>query len=563
MSTTGGKAPDAADLAALEALLGAGNLRVDEGAMGRFARTTEAVSHPPSALALPGDKHQVAELVRLAGARGLRLHPVSRGRNYGYGTATPASPGALVVSLERLDRIVRVDEDLAYAVLQPGVSYRQLDAHLTASGRRLWTDCTDGPPDGSVLGNALEKGIGETRYGDHFGNLCGLEVVLPDGSLVRTGGGPEADSRVFHVHKWGTGPYLEGLFAQSSMGIVVEAGMWLMPAPEAYLPFTFGLHDDVPLGEALEPICRLSLEGLLDTKLHLVNEYVIGCLIDAPFGELAGSPWEALGKAGRDRLRQRYLIPRWSFGGALYGRREEVEARRRILTRELSRFGRVQFLPERRARFVERRLLPFLEWARDKPFWAGLGDAFVRKVLKRSPETLALAPRIHRLLQGVPSDEFVKHAYVRGSRRGEGVAEPAGDGVGLIWLAPILPFARGDIESVLERCEALHDRHGFDFYAAFLRVNPRAVVLLMALHFDRSDPDHGRRAEGLYDELAAELHRMGYQQYRTRTTASGILDPAPGFRALAEKLTWALDPGGVLSPGRYGLRGEDRPGGGA
>ena len=104
--------------------------------------------------------------------------------------------------------------------------------HLLKSGSRLWCDCTDGPPEGSVLGNALERGMGVTQYADHFATLCGLEIVLADGSIIRTGGGAFGRCPTWNTHKWGVGPYIEGLFSQSNFGIVVKAGIWLFPEPE-------------------------------------------------------------------------------------------------------------------------------------------------------------------------------------------------------------------------------------------------------------------------------------------------------------------------------------------
>src|SRR5690349_3340027 len=129
----------------------------------------------PVAFVYPGSVEEMVALVKLANEYRLPLWPVSKGKNWGYGAATPAQDGAIVIVLERLNRIIEVNQDLAYVVIEPGVTYRQLHTYLRDHNIPLWLDCTDGPADGSVMGNALERGVGETDYGDHFGNICGLE----------------------------------------------------------------------------------------------------------------------------------------------------------------------------------------------------------------------------------------------------------------------------------------------------------------------------------------------------------------------------------------------------
>ena len=89
----------------------------------------------------------------------------------------------------------------------------------------------------SPLGNTLERGVGYTPYGDHFFVQCGMEVVLADGSLIRTGMGSVKGSTAWQAFKWGYGPYLDGIFTQSNFGVVTKLGFWLMPAPPVYKPF--------------------------------------------------------------------------------------------------------------------------------------------------------------------------------------------------------------------------------------------------------------------------------------------------------------------------------------
>lgn len=72
--------------------------------------------------------------------------------------------------------------------------------------------------------------VGYTPYGAHWEQHCGLEVVLANGELVRTGMGalPGADRGIFQ-HSFG--PSQDGIFSQSNFGIVTQIGMFLMPDP--------------------------------------------------------------------------------------------------------------------------------------------------------------------------------------------------------------------------------------------------------------------------------------------------------------------------------------------
>ena len=104
--------------------------------------------------------------------------------------------GSVVLDLKRMNRILEVDERNAYALVEPGVSYFDLYRHIEERGLKLWIDCPD-PGWGSVIGNALDHGVGYTMnpYRDHLDAHCGIEVVTGDGELVRTGMGALPGSR--------------------------------------------------------------------------------------------------------------------------------------------------------------------------------------------------------------------------------------------------------------------------------------------------------------------------------------------------------------------------------
>ena len=130
---------------------------------------------------------------------------------------------------------------LAYAIVEPGVTYLDLYKFIQDKKYPLWIDCTD-PGWGSVLGNTLEHGIGYTPYGDHAGHQCGMEVVLADGEVLRTGLGAMDGNPAWPLYKYAFGPTLDGLFMQSNFGVVTKIGS----LADAGAGILLRRRDDVP-----------------------------------------------------------------------------------------------------------------------------------------------------------------------------------------------------------------------------------------------------------------------------------------------------------------------------
>src|ERR1044071_8720769 len=144
----------------------------------------------------PASVEQVQAVVRVANQYKVPLYAISTGRNLAYGGSAPVYSGSVVLDLKRMNRVLEVNERNAYALVEPGVSYFDLYEHITKANLDVWID----PPDpgwGSVVGNALDGGGGWTAspFRDHFGAHCGMEIVLPNGEVVRTGMGALPNSK--------------------------------------------------------------------------------------------------------------------------------------------------------------------------------------------------------------------------------------------------------------------------------------------------------------------------------------------------------------------------------
>jgi len=540
-------------VAEMRAAVGSDHVLLESEALARHSCDTIPWQRTCSAVVYPSSRDEVCAIVKIAAQHRLPLWTFSKGKNWGYGATMAAQNGAVILLLERMNRILEVNEDLAYAVIEPGVTQKQLADHLKSRAIRLWADCTDSTPEGSVLGNALDRGLGHTPYGDHFGNLCGLEVVLANGEVIQTGAAPP-DSPTWHTFKWGTGPYLEGLFSQSNFGIVTRAGIWLMPEPEAFQAFFCEVEQEENLPAVIDSLRRLALAGALRGTAHLINDMLcLSMLTQYPRELCQGQP--CLSDDARRDLRSRHGITPWSLTSGLYGTVAQVQANRALIRRELKPYGKLTFIDRRELAKLES-LIRLVKRTQHLPFAPGLGRLLKNCLLGRAPmEVFELVRHMVPILQGVPSEFIVRFAYFK-SRQGRPGSDvnPARDGCGLIWFAPVAPLTGSHVNRLLELCRPVLRERGFDFSVSLIVVNPRSAVALMEIFYDKADPAETARARVLYEDLCRLTVRAGYQQYRTNVAyMHRLLEPVPPYQRLLDSMKRAVDPCGTLAPGRYGI----------
>ena len=140
----------------------------------------------PFAVVRPRTTLEVSAVARVASAHGVAVTP--RGSGTGLsGAATPV-PGGIVVSFSRMNRLLRLNVDDHVAVVQPGMTLRELNESLASSGLRY--PVYPGELSGSLGGNVNTNagGMRAVRHGVTRHHVLGLELVLIDGTVVRTGG---------------------------------------------------------------------------------------------------------------------------------------------------------------------------------------------------------------------------------------------------------------------------------------------------------------------------------------------------------------------------------------
>ena len=527
-------------LAEWRALLGAQRVLDNGPTLAAYASSTASWSTLPAAVLRPHTRGEVEALVRIAAARRIALYPVSTGRNWGYGDACAPGAGQVIVDLSGMNRIREVDARLAYVVIEPGVTQQQLSQYLLSEDLPLWMDSTGAGPDTSLLGNILERGFGHSPYGNRFQNVCGMEIVLADGEVLHTGFGHFPGARNGRVFPYGLGPWLDGLFTQSNFGIVTSVGLWLMPKTEAINHFLCSVarHEDIaPVIDALRP---LRLDGTLRSILHIGNDLrVISGGMTYPHQRAGGAA--PLPAALRQQLRQEAGVGAWTVSGALYGSACQVACARRAVRRALRHTAA-------RPQFIDERKLAVGGWlARLLGRWpAG----------KRLQARVALGRSLFDMNKGLPNGRFLAGAYWR--RRGglppgfPANANPALDNCGLLWVSPVLPMVGAELLRVHALAEPIFRLHGFDLFATFSMINERALGGVLTVAYDKEDPGEAARAMQCYRELFDAVMEAGYVPYRVGLQSmAGLDDGGDSYWRVAARIKAALDPQGIIAPGRY------------
>ena len=529
-------------------MLGEAHVLTDPACDERLAGSTQPFPASAAALLRPADTREVADAIRIAARHGVAVYPISRGRNWGYGDACPARDGQVAIDLGRMNRIRDYDETLGSVVLEPGVSQGQLMAFLQTQGDRHWMDCTGAGPETSLVGNALERGFGHGPYGNRVEQICALEVVLGDGEILRTGFGHFESSRNARAYPAGVGPSLDGLFAQSNLGVVTAMGLWLLPRPERFALAVLSVAKDDDIGAVVEALQRLKAAGSIRSVAHIGNDLRL-LSGQATRDQLLGSGSGPVSKADRQRLRRAEGIAAWTLSAGLYGSAREVAAAKAAVRKALRGPGRrLLFLDRKRLALAKRLLSPFD------------GLASTQRLLQK----LGAAEGILDLHCGRPSSRFLAGAYWRRpaapSPEALDRANPAADACGFLWVAPVAPMTGTAVSDLLQLVEPHLARFGFDPLITFSAITDRALAAVVTIAFDPDDAAETLRAQDCHDSLIEAVIAAGYPPYRVGLSGMSLLGQnSAGYWPLVGRLKQAFDPAGILSPGRYDLSSKSDP----
>jgi glycolate oxidase len=251
----------------LKAIVGTKNVQTDPDLMQPYSHdevTDPAYHHMPEAVVFAETAEQVAAVVRLANAGHFPIVP----RGAGTGLACGAVPtcGGIVLSLEKMNRILEINENALYAVVEPGV--RTSDLQQAAENKGLFYAGDPCSGDSCFIGGNIATNAGGNRavkYGTTRHQVYAIEVVNPKGHIVHLGA---------RLQKQSTGYCLDQLIigSEGTLGIVTQATLKLLPKP-LYSLDLLAIFNDTE--QAIGVVNKIIKAGITPTCVEYMDNITI------------------------------------------------------------------------------------------------------------------------------------------------------------------------------------------------------------------------------------------------------------------------------------------------
>jgi 4-cresol dehydrogenase (hydroxylating) len=299
---------------------------------------------------------------------------------------------------------------------------------------------------------------------------------------------------------------------QSNYGIVTRMGVWLQRHPECYMPCAFRLWREEDIDQGMEILRELLLDGIMDGVPNIFNTLISASVL-ATRSDYSTDP-RPLDDATIDTIARDLNVGRWAGRFALYGDEDMVE----------------------------------LKLAKIRRAFAAIPDAEVvseRTFLRGEFDRIELST--DRIQFGIPDLEV--NNITGWYNQAEG---------GHIGFSPVVPLKAENVREVRTLLRTHLEEQGLDFLVGFLTINERSVIMVTMVLFDTTDEAMTRRAYDAARSLVKEAARRGYGEYRAHLSFMDLAQEQYAFgdhayRRFCETIKDAVDPKGILSPGRHGI----------
>jgi 4-cresol dehydrogenase (hydroxylating) len=512
----------------------------DDESLATYTQSTCATERQVVAVLSPGSLAEVQKVVATANEHRVPLYPISCGKQWGMGSRLPVKDGAAILDLGRMNRILEVNAQYHYAVVEPGVTQRQLLDYIKTNNLPLMLNVTGSTSDTSLIGNAMDRGVGYFDSRAH--GISNMQVVLGNGDTIQTGFGHIPNAKTSNLYKHGVGPSLDGLFQQGNFGIVTSACIDLIPKPDQHMAAIVKIATEEKLPLLIDALVQLRSRGIVHTVAHVGNrERSYSTLAPLLYEQLleAGAPADESTRTLAVQMLEEGGFGPWSAAIGILGTRRQLKLAKKEIRQAVGGFSKVLFLND-----------TIISGAKS----IATTLSFIPAVRKKLMILKAIEP-VYGFTRGEATDDSLKAVYWA-AEDFESLDNPDPDhsNSGVLFCLPILPASGQIVHDVVRDTRDTFARHGFVAAITINLMDTKSMEGVISLAFDRRDHEKTKRAQACIQEMEGRYMEQGYPPYRVGINSMHhVVQEDDSFWHTVRDLKKVLDPNGIISPGRYNL----------
>ncbi len=248
----------------LASIVGEEDVTIDPVELLAYSSDASQLKAVPVAVVRPENKEEVAEILKFADENRIPVTP--RGAGTSTAGQSLAYKNGILMDMVKMDKILEISLKDRIAVVQPGVIYGELNKELRKYGYCFPPDpgsaiaCTVG---GMVGNNA--SGVRALKYGATVDHVLGLEVVLPGGKIIRTGGRVWKSSSGYNLTRLLVG-------SEGTLGVFTEIILKITPIPK-YVALIVPVFEK--FDQSLEAATEITNAGIMPSAMEILDDLCI------------------------------------------------------------------------------------------------------------------------------------------------------------------------------------------------------------------------------------------------------------------------------------------------
>lgn len=470
----------------------------------------------------PTSSEELSLCLKISNKYNIKVFPISRGQNHGYNSAVPLSNNTVVIDLRNMDSIIEYNQEFGYVVIEPGVTFIELYKFLADKGCNHLISGFTGSPHASIMGNALDRGIGRGQYGNRQLSCEVKEIALANGTLVDLRDRYNFNDTTINLQHSVMGIDLGPLFYQSNLCVVTKVIIHLEPIPEYLLIISIEIDSDEKMLQAISKFKNLNNMRVIEPVYAIYND--IKLLVSS--GIYKKSDMNL-----KHPLPSELGLSKWNSSFAIHcSCEEELHFKRRLITEQLN------------------------DLSTDLSF-KHIDKLSAIKLIQASLK-IGFEPNKSEIKYlfnlGFTNDSDQKTLYWDSKTLFSQRTDPVDDNCGLIFFAPKIPFNPSHIKQALYLLNKTAEMHGMETPITIQFKSKQIVCLILPIIFNLAEENSKIKAHNYYNELFDLFSKNGYIPSRVNSISMPVIfNTHNSFNDLYKKIKFAFDENEIISPNRY------------